>query len=159
MGGFYLFYINYNKKNKMPVFLTSLFGFLGTSISSVFGFKGEQAKTVQSAIDLLKTVDTNDATSVAASANALSVILSQGSWLEKQWRPMLMIILIVMIGCWFFGLVPPHFNDPVSPMMQQVLDLLKVGVIGYVPCRTIEKVVQQINISSILKQIIAKKIL
>lgn len=142
----------------MPV-VAAIFGAFGSVFSSLFNWKGEQAKTVQSAIELVKSIDTNDAASITAQANALSLILTQGSWLERNWRPVLMFLLITLIGSWFFGYVPPHFNDPLSPMMTEVLGLLKIGVMGYVPCRTIEKVMSQINLASVLKQLISKKIL
>lgn len=137
----------------------SIFGFAGTATKAIFDWKGAQAKTVQNALDIIKAVDTNDATVIAAQANAISIILTQGSWLEKQWRPWLMIILMAIIGCWFFGYVPPHFNDEMSPMMLEVLGLLKIGVLGYIPCRTIEKVMTQLNVASVLKQLISKRVL
>lgn len=141
----------------MP-FIAALLGFAGNFFSGLFGMKGEQAKTVQNALEVLKSVNDTDASAIASSANAIQAILTQGSWLERQWRPTLMILLIIIIGSWFFGYIPPHFNDPVSPMMREVLDLLKVGVIGYVPCRTLEKIVTQLNIGAILKAFIAKKL-
>lgn len=141
----------------MPVFLTSLFGFLGSATSGFFNLKSNQVKAVETSLDLLKTIDTNDATSLAATANALSVILSQGSWLERNWRPLLMLLLILMVACWFFGFIPPHFNDPVTPMMDRVLTMLTIGVGGYIPARTIDKAIQQFNIGSILKTLIEKK--
>lgn len=142
----------------MP-FITAIFGLASSFFGGMFGFKGEQAKSVQSALELLQSVNQTDATTIAASANALSVILTQGSWLERNWRPALMILLITIVGCWFFGYLPPHFNDAVSPMMDRVLTMLTIGVGGYIPCRTIEKIMTQINIGSILKQLISKKLL
>lgn len=142
----------------MPV-IAAIFGFLGSFAKGLFGFKGDQAKTVQDALDLVKSINNSDAANVAASANALTAILTQGSWLERIWRPMLMILLITLIACWFFGYAPSHFNDPISPMMNEVLSLLKIGVGGYIPCRTIEKVLTQFNIAGVLKQLIGKKII
>lgn len=138
---------------------TSLISGVGSFFGGLFGFKGEQAKTVQSALDVLKSVNDVDGQTITATANALSVILTQGSWLEKQWRPALMIMLITIVGCWFFGFVPPNFDAPISPMMDRVLSMLTIGVGGYIPCRTIEKVFSQMNIASILKTFIEKKIL
>jgi hypothetical protein len=143
----------------MPLILISLFGMLSTGMTALFGYKGDQAKTVQSALDVLKSVNDVDGQAITASAQAISAILTNGSFLERTWRPVLMVLLILIIGCWFFGFVPPHFNDSVSPMMREVLDLLKVGVIGYVPCRTLEKIMTQINIGSVLKQLIAKRLI
>src|SRR5689334_11889492 len=106
---------------------SSIFGLAGSFFTGFFGWKGEQAKTVQDSLSLLKSVNDVDAQAITASAQAITSILTQGSWLERQWRPALMIMLILIVGCWFYGYVPPHFNDSVSPMMREVLDLLKVG--------------------------------
>lgn len=144
----------------MPVLslIGSIFGFASTFVSGLFGFKGDQAKTVQSALDLLKSVNDVDGQAITASASAISSILTQGSWLERNWRPALMILLIIIVGSWYFGYIPPHFNDPVSPMMDRVLTMLTIGVGGYVPCRTLEKIVTQFNIAAILKKLIEKKL-
>lgn len=139
--------------------ITSLFGFLGTGIKSIFGFKGEQAHTVQSALEVLKSVNDVDGQQVTASAQALSAILTQGSFLEKNWRPIFMFELMIIVSAFFFGYSPPHLNDPMSPTMLQIWELLKIGLMGYLPLRTIEKVMQSINIASILKELIKKKVL
>lgn len=141
----------------MPVIIPAVLSFFTSIASGVFGFRGDQAKTVQTAMETLQKIDANDSAAISAHAQAISAILTQGSWLEQNWRPLLMVLLIVIIGCWFFGLVPPSFNDPVSPMMERVLNLLTVGVAGYIPARTIDKAIQQWNIGSILKELIKKK--
>ena len=142
----------------MPLFLSAIFGFFGSAVSGLFGFKGEQAKTVQSALEVLKSVDASDAQAITASSQAIAAILTQGSFLEKNWRPLFMLILMMVVVSAWFGYYPHNFNDPLTPMMMQVWDLLKIGLIGYVPARTIEKVVQQLNMGSIIKELIKKKV-
>jgi hypothetical protein len=142
----------------MPVFLTSFFGFIGSSVSSFFGFKGEQAKTVQSALEVLKSINATDAQAITASAQSISAILTQGSFLEKNWRPLFMLVLMIVVVMAWFGYIPTNFDDPVTPMMAKVWELLEIGLIGYLPCRTVEKIVQQFNIGSILKELIKKKV-
>lgn len=141
----------------MPIIFTAIFGFLGTAFTTLFGFKNEQAKTVQSALEVLKSVNDVDGQTITASAQALSSILTQGSFLEKNWRPLLMLILMVVVISFWFGYKPPNFDQPMSPMMMQVWDLLKIGLMGYLPCRTIEKIIQQISISGILKELVKKR--
>jgi len=140
----------------MPVIM-SIITTIGGMFGSLMGSRGEQAKTVQTAIETLQKIDNNDSATIAAQANAISQILTQGSWLEQNWRPLLMLLLILIIGCWFFGLIPPNFDAPVSPMMDRILNLLTIGVAGYIPARTIDKAIQQWNIGSILKTLIEKK--
>lgn len=143
----------------MLTILAALLGAVGNGISGFFGWKGEQVKVVQAAIDLLNNVDANDAKQVAAQAQALQVILTQGIWLEKIWRPMLMMILMGIIGSyWFFGYVPPYFDKPMTPMMAEIFGLLKIGLIGYIPGRTLEKIMTNINIAQVLKTLIEKKL-
>lgn len=142
----------------MPVIFSALFGFLGSAVSGLFSFKGDQAQTVQSALELLKSVNDVDGQSTTAAAQALGAILTQGSFLEKNWRPVFMVVCMIIIVCAFFGFVPPHLNDQLSPMMEKIWTMLEIGIGGYLPLRTFEKVMTQINISSILKTLINKKI-
>lgn len=143
----------------MIAIVASLISALGSGVSGFFGFKNSQMETVKASIDLLSNVDTNDVKQAAAAAQALQAILTQGIWLEKIWRPALMITLCGIIGSyWFFGYTPPYFNSEMSPMMSQIFELLKIGMMGYIPGRTIEKVMTNINISGILKTMINKKL-
>lgn len=143
----------------MLTVLSSLFSLFGTGISSFFGFKQAQVKSVQSAIDFIGGVDNNDAREAAAAAQALQQILTQGIWIEKVWRPTLMMILMGIIGSyWFFGYTPPYFDQPMSPMMVEIFSMLKIGLVGYIPARSIEKIMTNIQIGSILKTLISKKL-
>jgi hypothetical protein len=139
--------------------ITAIFSGLFGLGKSILGFKEAQTEAVKGALDVVKSIDNNDATSTAALANALQQILTQGSWLEKNWRSWLMVLLIVIIGCVFFGHVPPHFNDPLSPMAERCFSLLEIGLGGYIARRGIVDVVRMFNIGSILKTLINKKVL
>lgn len=142
----------------MPVIFSALFGFLGTTVSAIFGFKGEQAKTVQDSLNLLGEINKADTQSQIAAASAIQAILTQGSWIERNWRPMLMIMCITILGAYFFGYSPANIDKPLSPMMDEIFTMIKIGIGGYIPCRTIDKAIQQINIGSILKTLIGKKL-
>lgn len=143
----------------MPVIFAGLFSAIGGIFSGLFSFKSEQAKTVQSALEVLKSVNDVDGTAATASAQALSTILSQGSFLEKNWRPIFMVICMVILIAAFFGHYPSHLNDPVTPTMQKIWTMLEIGLGGYMPLRTLEKIVTMFNVSGILKALIAKKVL
>lgn len=141
----------------MPIF-TALFGVIGSFFGGLFNYKNEQAKTVQSALDVLKSVNDVDGQQATAAAQALSSILTQGSFLEKNWRPVFMVICMAILVASFFGYVPPALNAPVTPTMQHIWTMLEIGLGGYLPLRTFEKVMTQINIGSILKALINKKV-
>jgi len=142
----------------MGALITGLFGGIGAAFKSFFDWKDAQAKTVQKAFEVLKAIDNNDATATAALADALQQILTQGSFLERNWRSWLMVSLMIIVGFNFFGMVPPHFNDPLSPMMAQCFDLLKIGLGGYIARRGIVDIVRIFNIGSVLKTLINKQV-
>lgn len=143
----------------MPVFLTALLSTIGGFFSGLFSYKNEQAKTVQSALEVLSNINSVDGQQVTAAAQALSAILTQGSWLEKNWRPVFMVVCIVIVISSFFGYTPTHFNDPISPNMERVWRAVEIGLMGYLPLRTVDKLIQQLNIGSILKALINKKVM
>lgn len=142
----------------MPSILGLLISGVSSFFTGLFNFKGDQAQTVQKALEVLKSVNATDAQATTAAAEALSAILTQGSFLERNWRPVLMVVLMMILICSFFGLVPSHLNDQVSPTMDKIWTLLQIGLGGYLPLRTFEKVMAQVNISSILKTLINKRI-
>lgn len=143
----------------MGSIIGGLLSLLGNGIVSFFNFKGDQARTVQSTIDFLKSINDMDGQVIQAHAQAVAALMTGGSLLERIWRPTFMVILMgIICSYWFFGFVPAHFNEPMSPMMVQVFDLLKIGLMGYIPGRTAEKIVSQIQLGAVLRELINKKL-
>ena len=140
------------------MWFTALAGLIGSGLKGLFGWKEAQAKTVQDAIQVVGNIDDNDSKSVVATANALQVILTQGSWFERNWRSWLMVCIMVMLVSSWFGYIPPHINEPLSPTMAKYFDLLEIGLGGYIARRGIVDIVRIFNIGSILKTLINKRI-
>ncbi len=143
----------------MPVILSSIIGLIGTTISGLFNFKGEQAKTVQDSLEVLKSIDDNDSKSVVALSNAMNAILTNGSLLERNWRAVLMSVCVAILICSYFGYVPPHFNQPLTPMMAQVLELIKIGLGGYIVKGGVVEVARMFNIAQVIKTFIEKRLI
>lgn len=59
------------------------------------------------------------------------------SWLQRNWRPLLMVMFGVIIANNY--IVVPIFNTPAAAIPPDMWDLLKLGVGGYVVGRTVEK--------------------
>jgi len=71
-------------------------------------------------------------------AAKIIVAEAQGeSWLQRNWRPLLMVMFGVIIANNY--LVVPLFNTPSALIPPDMWDLLKLGVGGYVVGRTVEK--------------------
>ena len=71
---------------------------------------------------------------------AASIIVAEAkgdSWLQRNWRPLLMVMFGVIIANNY--IVVPIFNTPAADIPPDMWDLLKLGVGGYVLGRSAEK--------------------
>ena len=71
---------------------------------------------------------------------AAAVVMSEAngeSWLQRNWRPLLMLLFGVIVANNF--LVVPLFGGPKAEIPPDMWDLLKLGIGGYVLGRSAEK--------------------
>jgi hypothetical protein len=62
---------------------------------------------------------------------------AQGSWLQRNWRPMLMVTFAGLVGAHWLGLTASNIPESVQ---NSLLNIVMVGVGGYVAGRSAEKV-------------------
>lgn len=75
---------------------------------------------------------------------AVSVILAeaQGNWLQKSWRPIMMLFFAGLVGARWFGYAAPNMQP------QEYLELwaiVKIGIGGYTIGRSAEKIAPAIS--------------
>lgn len=63
-----------------------------------------------------------------------------GSWLQNNWRPMLMVLFGLIIG--YTYLIAPVFSMTSMPIPDQLWELLKIGIGTYIVSRGAEKGIQ-----------------
>ncbi|GAB6052897.1 hypothetical protein JCM17960_17170 [Magnetospira thiophila] len=71
---------------------------------------------------------------------AASIIVAEAngeSWLQRNWRPMLMCLFGIIIANNY--IVSPITGSPSMPLPPDMWELLKIGVGGYVVGRSVEK--------------------
>ena len=71
---------------------------------------------------------------------AAAVVMAEASgesWLQRNWRPLLMVLFGTIVANNY--LVVPLFGTPAADMPPEMWDLLKLGVGGYVIGRSAEK--------------------
>lgn len=79
---------------------------------------------------------------IAQAAASVVVSEAQGeSWLQRNWRPLMMLWFAILIGAYWFGIVP--INMPIE-IVGRMFDLVTLGIGGYVAGRTVEKVVKDV---------------
>jgi len=73
----------------------------------------------------------------------IAIILAeaQGSWLQRNWRPGLMVWFAFLVGCYWFGLTAENLDES---SINGLLDIVMVGVGGYVVGRSAEKVAKTV---------------
>ena len=70
---------------------------------------------------------------------------AQGSWLQRNWRPLLMVTFAGLVVAHWFGLTAPNIPESVQ---NSLLNIVMVGVGGYVVGRSGEKIADCVIIES-----------
>jgi len=74
---------------------------------------------------------------------AVQVILAEAqgeSWLQRNWRPVLMLWFAGLVGAHWLGFTPPNLPESV---VIGLLDIVQVGIGGYVLGRSGEKIIRE----------------
>lgn len=82
------------------------------------------------------------ANSQAELKSATDIILAEArgeSWLQRNWRPTLMLWFAGLVGAHWLGFTPPNLPESV---VIGLLDIVQVGIGGYVVGRSGEKIMK-----------------
>jgi hypothetical protein len=139
----------------VPIFL-SLFSTIGGVLKGFFGWKQGQTEVVAAAVKVFGDVSASNAQREQAIAQIISAEAQAGG-LAANWRPLLMLLFMALLLSFWFGYTPPNISGPMPPMIQEVFDIIKIGIGGYIPARTVEKIVSQLNLASVLKTMLNGK--
>lgn len=117
--------------------LNGLASLLNTVVNRAFPDKVEAAK-IQAALTTqllqLNGEELKSATSIiTAEANG-------ESWLQRNWRPLMMIWFGILIGMYWFGYSPEGMSEAT---VKELFTLIKIGLGGYVIGRSGEKIVKE----------------
>ncbi len=74
---------------------------------------------------------------IEAAAAIIAAEANGESWLQRNWRPLLMCLFGVIIANNY--LIVPLFGGPKADIPPDMWDLLKLGIGGYVLGRSVEK--------------------
>jgi hypothetical protein len=114
-------------------------------------FSGNAVKDIGNVVDGLTTSDDeknkakaqlseivlNSLNSVTeAQADVLKTEM-QGNWLQRSWRPLVMIAFVVLLIIRWTGISTHHID---LSLEMQLMEIIKLGLGGYVVGRSVEKV-------------------
>lgn len=117
---------------------------------------GEITKSIGNVID---QISTSDAEKLKAKKELTDVVLDkltklsslqsdvlkkemEGNWLQKSWRPLVMLVFTIIIIAKWFGLTDANISDPLE---LKLLDIVQLGLGGYVVGRSAEKIAHSVT--------------
>lgn len=128
--------------------LTKFFGSnAGEAVKKSLHGVGDLAKDIKTIVtgkvdpETLITLEEKFAKLDSMIAEHQSTVVSseaQGNWLQRSWRPITMLTFLVLVIFNQFGLL-------IIPLAEDIWDLFKVGLGGYIGGRSLEKVVATIK--------------
>lgn len=118
-----------------------------------------KSNTVEAVGKIVDNVFTNDEEKSTAKQQLTEVVLKslsdvatiqgeviktemKGNWLQKSWRPLTMLTMVVILVCKWFGLT----NSEIPLELEvELMGLLKIGIGGYIAGRSLEKVAGKVT--------------
>jgi hypothetical protein len=118
-----------------------------------------KSNTVEAVGKIVDNVFTNDEEKSTAKQQLTEVVLKslsdvatiqgeviktemKGNWLQKSWRPLTMLTMVIILVCKWFGLT----NSEIPLELEvELMGLLKIGIGGYIAGRSLEKVAGKVT--------------
>jgi len=116
-------------------------GLIGPVIQGIFGIvdkvvpDADQATKIKGELQTL--VLTGQLKEIEAAAQVIVAEAQGDSWLQRNWRPILMCLFGIIIANNY--IVSPIFGGLMMPLPPEMWDLLKIGIGGYIVGRSGEK--------------------
>lgn len=78
-------------------------------------------------------------TELQTAATVITAEAQGDSWLQRSWRPIVMLWFAGLVGAHWFGFTPDNLTES---EIDALLDIVKLGIGGYVVGRSAEKVMK-----------------
>lgn len=101
----------------------------------------DPVKAAEAKQQILAELSKIDAAQIEGASTIIAAEAQGESWLQRNWRPGLMVVFACLILTAWFGWVPA--NMPANTI-DRLFDLLTVGIGGYIGGRSIEKVARTV---------------
>ncbi len=125
----------------IPALIPAIAGLIGKVIDRAVP---DQAEAARLRGQMLDTLHTEGMAELEAQSKLILAEAQGESWLQRNWRPVLMLVIVAIIGNNY--LVAPYINAmfgagsvPLLDLPERLWDLMTLGVGGYVAGRSAEK--------------------
>lgn len=113
--------------------LTALIPLAGTLIERIFPDKEARDKAK---LELIAMEQNGELQRIAEAAGVVTAEIQGESWLQRNWRPLVMLFFSTLVGAYWFGFTPENL-DPAA--IEELFLLVQIGIGGYVVGRSAEK--------------------
>lgn len=110
---------------------------LGQVAKSVFPNAEDEIKRLEIQARLQESLIANQAQIEAAAAQVIKTEAEGESWLQRNWRPLTMMVFVTLIVAKWTGYTAPGVTEALE---LRLLGLIEIGLGGYVIGRSVEKV-------------------
>lgn len=122
----------------IQLLLPALSGILGKVIDKAIPDADAAAKIKAEATNQLMTMEQ---TELQGAIDIIKAEATGGSWIQQNWRPITMLSFLLLLFLYWFGIQPENMAEST---INQLFDLLKIGIGGYIGGRSLEKVAPSI---------------
>ena len=139
--------------------ITAVGSVLGAGVKGFFGAKEKKAEVITTGITTAMSAFESHNMSEKERMVAISSVIAsahQAGGIARIWRPLSMLIFVGLIVAFWFGFAPPNIEQDLPPALREIFELVKIGLMGYLPLRTIDKAVESYNGRKILERITEK---
>jgi len=147
-----------------PALGTALAGPTGTAVGSLLADalgveKSPEAVAAalhgdpQAAVKLRQIEADLDKARLQSRSSIITAEANGESWLQRNWRPMLMLWFAALVGGYWFGLTPDNLSQQT---VLALFDIVQLGVGGYIAGRSAEKITRTITGTGLMDNIKAK---
>lgn len=76
------------------------------------------------------------------------------SWLQRNWRPLVMLWFAGLVGGYWFGWTPPNLTENA---VLALFDIVQFGLSGYIVGRSAEKIAKTVTGGSFLDSVLTRR--
>ena len=124
----------------LPALIPALAPILSSVVSRVLPEDPEKARQLENE---LKVEMMNRSSELAQAQASIVRAEAEGeSWLQRSWRPIMMLWFGGLVGAYWFGFTPPNLNEEA---ITGLFTLVQIGIGGYVVGRSGEKIARNLK--------------
>lgn len=120
---------------------------IGSVISEVLGKTvGNKEERDKLEFEIQKALMNKEGELTRAARDVIVAEAQGESWLQRNWRPIVMLVCMAYVGAYLFGFTAGYIDPMVA---QELFNLVQIGVGGYIAGRSVEKTAKIITETSV----------